>query len=127
MSLGGGPPISRRRAGLNAYIPAFTRSEAGRTGFSVKPVIQPAALVSSTPPAEGSGEWNAVRVATAPPWRWAHTRDRRSKSVRLSALQARKKLWPPTQSWWAASVPALPSSSGSANSRTAGGPLRPAT
>ena len=48
--------------------------------------------------------------------------DRRSKSVRLSALQARKNSSPSTHCRLAGSVPALPSSSGSKTVRTAGGP-----
>ena len=87
-------------------------------------VTVPAASSSTTPPADGRSERNTVNVAIIPCSRCAWTRDRRSKSVRLSALHARNISSEPTQARLAASVPALPSSSGSKNVRTAGGPAR---
>ena len=93
MSFGGAPVISSSRLGWNAYMPALTRSETGWLGFSANPVTRPATSNSTTPPADGFGEWNTVRVATMPWCRCASTSDRRSKSVRLSALQARNELF----------------------------------
>ena len=85
MSHGGGPPISSSTPGWKAYIPAFTKSETGSDGFSVNPMTVPAASSSTTPPADGRSEWKTVHVAMAPCSRCDWTRERRSKSVRLSA------------------------------------------
>ena len=117
-----GTVISSSTLGWKAYIPALIRSETGWLGFSANPMTRPAASSSTTPPADGFGEWNTVRVAIAPCPRCASMSDRRSKSVRLSALQARKNSSPSTHCRLATSVPALPSSSGSKTVRTAGGP-----
>ena len=47
-------------------MPALVRSEPARLGFSANPMTRPAASSSTTPPADGFGEWNTVRVAIAP-------------------------------------------------------------
>jgi hypothetical protein len=85
MSRGGGPLISSRTRGWKAYIPAFTRSEAGWPGFSANPTTVPAGSSSTTPPADGRSEWKTVNVAMPPYPRCVWIKERRSKSVRLSA------------------------------------------
>ena len=79
----------------------------------MNPITRPAASSSTTPPADGCSEWNTVRVAIAPFLRCSSMSERISKSVRLSALQARNISSPSTHCRLATSVPALPSNSGS--------------
>src|SRR4051794_7452092 len=126
MSRGSGSGISARRAGSKTYRPALARSLVGCTGFSTKPAIRPPAT-STIPQADGSGARKTLIVATAPLSRCASTSTRRSASVRLSALTARNASSPATKSRFTRSVPALPSSTGSWESRTIGGPERAST
>ena len=97
--------------GLNAYMPALARSLVGSVGFSVNPVTRPPGSTSTTPQRDGCSARKTVKVASAWPLRWNSIRDRRSKSVKLSALTARKNSSSWTQARWCQRVPALPSRS----------------
>ena len=76
---GGVPSISSSTLGWNAYIPAFTRSETGSLGFSVKPVTLPVVVElprPRRPTASRSGRPQASRPRRAPDGRRSVTAGR---------------------------------------------------
>ena len=105
-------------------MPALAKSLTGLLGFSVNPTTRPTVIeLDDAARRRDVGAWNRVRVATASPRRWNSINVRRSKSVRLSALHARKNSSPATHPRLATRVPALPSSSGSKMVWTLGGTI----
>ena len=128
MSFGGAPVdlVEHARVeGVHAGIGQVGHRSAAASPRTRRPGRS--ASSSTTPQADGcsaSGTPSGSRPAPCPGGR--RSSDRRSKSVRLSALQARKNSSPSTHCRLARSVPALPSSSGSKNVRTAGGAVRAA-